>query len=95
MSMHMPTLWDADRGIPKRGVAPVHLPHSRHGTTVGVIGTETTKEPTTCEEASVHIESRSTRTWTLMSDVRLPIGTKCLGFIVVIPFRATAPSSKP
>ena len=31
MGVHMPTLWDADPGIPKPGGAPVHVRHARLG----------------------------------------------------------------
>ena len=75
MGVHMTTLWNADPGIPKRGVAPVHVRCARCGAVGTTAGPQTVRNPATWSDLTVHIKPPFPRTCTPLSDVRLRIGT--------------------
>ena len=85
MGVHMPTPWNADPCIPKPGVAPVHLLCARCGADVGYDSDKTVKEPATWRALTVHIKPPFPRTYTPLSDVRLPIGTEFCRFHLKMP----------
>ena len=74
--MHMPALRDADPGISKRGVAPVHVRPARCGTVASEPGPQTVKETASWNEATMHINNRISCTCTPLSDVRLRNGAE-------------------
>ena len=92
MGVHMPTLGDADPGIPNRGVAPVHVRPARCGAAGTTAGPQTLRNPATWRDLTVHIKNRFPCTYTPLSDVRLPFGTKsCRSHLTILLVKSRKP----